>query len=92
MPNPYRVKVGDSVRYRSADGRFRPASVTAVTSQTAVKLALRRSRSDANYAVSPTSAAAGSPGQMTQLNANADVTKAPNNWPLIATTNVWKRY
>lgn len=92
MPNAQVVAVGDRVRYRKANGSWIPAVVTAVTSQTAVKLAAKRSLTDPNYAASPLSAAAGSPGRMTQLNANADVTRAANNIHQLATTNVWKRY
>lgn len=41
MANAQRVRVGDLVRYRKASGRWTSAKVTAVTSQTAVKLAIR---------------------------------------------------
>lgn len=40
MANAQKVKLGDLVRYRKADGRWTAAKVTAVTSQTAVKLAI----------------------------------------------------
>ena len=40
MVNAQKVKVGDLVRYRKTDGRWTAAKVTAVTSQTAVKLAI----------------------------------------------------
>lgn len=40
MAQAQRVRVGDLVRYRKADGRWTAAKVTAVTSQTAVKLAI----------------------------------------------------
>jgi hypothetical protein len=41
VPNAQKVAVGDAVRYRKANGRWTSAVVTAVTSQTAVKLAIR---------------------------------------------------
>jgi hypothetical protein len=41
MANATKVAVGDIVRYRKANGRWISAYVTAVTSQTAVKLAVR---------------------------------------------------
>lgn len=88
MANTYRVAVGKSVRYRTAAGKFIRAKVMAVTSQTAVKLAVPRHTSDAFYATTPLSAAAGVAAQMTQLNSNLDVAKmtAHNQ------TNVWKAY
>jgi hypothetical protein len=41
MANATKVSLGDVVHYRKTDGRWIPAYVTAVTSQTAVKLAVR---------------------------------------------------
>jgi hypothetical protein len=43
VPNATKVAVGDVVRYRKANGRWILATVTAVTSQTAVKLAVKDS-------------------------------------------------
>lgn len=43
MANAQKVKVGDLVRYRKASGSWTAAKVVAVTSQTAVKLSIRKS-------------------------------------------------
>jgi hypothetical protein len=90
MPNAYRVRVGDHVHYRLASGLWVPAVVTAVTSQTAVKLARPRHTSDPNYATTPLSAAIGAAGQMTQVNTNLNVNRYSPSSP--AATNVWRRY
>jgi|GEM_PF-5844432 len=86
MANATRLRVGRTVSYRSADGRWRPARVIAVTSQTAVRLAMPRHTSDAFYASTPLTAAAGVAGQMTQLNSNLDVNRQTSH----AQTNVWR--
>lgn len=43
MANAQKVKLGDQVRYRKANGSWTVAKVVALTSQTAVKLSTRKS-------------------------------------------------
>lgn len=93
MPNATRIAAGDTVMYRKSTGTWIPAVVTSVVSQTSAVLAIARSLQDVNYAVSPLVAAnPTSAGQLSPLNGGAAVAKAANNWPVIATTNIWKRY
>jgi hypothetical protein len=88
MANAYRLRLGRYVRYRTASGKWIHAAVIAVTSQTAIRLAVPRYLNGPNYANSPLTAAAGVNGQMTQLNANNDVNKMTAE----TQTNVWKPY
>lgn len=88
MANAYRLRLGRYVRYRTASGKWVHAAVIAVTSQTAVRLAIPRAESGPNYAGTPLTAAGGASGQMTQLNANADV----NKMTVATQTNVWLPY
>jgi hypothetical protein len=85
MANAVRLRVGRWVSYKTAAGKWIPAVITAITSQTAVKLAAPRSTADANYANSPL---VGTPGQMVALNGGLDVNKQTAH----GQTNVWKPY
>jgi len=89
MANAYRLRLGRYVRYRMASGKWVHAAVIAVTSQTAVRLAIPRSKfGGPNYADSPLTAATGVSGSMQQLNANADVSKMTS----ASQVNVWLPY
>lgn len=88
MANAYRLRLGRYVRYRTASGKWMHAQVIAVTSQTAIRLAVPRSPLGPNYATTPLTAAIGVNGQMTQLNTNLDV----NKMTTASQTNVWTPY
>lgn len=92
MVNAVKLTIGRTVWYRTASGKWLLARITAITSQTALKLAVPRHTSDPNYAVTPLTAPPGVAGQMTQLNSNLDINRCSVPPHASAQTNVWRPY